>query len=217
MPTNVKPPLFPEGAAFPIPTTAVQRNEGAPKFLFSTLLSDASVTSPSIGPAGTVTGTITYNANGADFDANGKYFDWPWVPGNAGTEEVTQKPHFNSSSTTDAFILCSDNPAHTRVLMLYASSTELTAGRAGALAVTSGLSFSADDDITWRLLWDSAGIEGGANIHELYKNGSLVATNGTALPSVTQTAARVGNNASNTLVANAVCMNYSIWNEAVRP
>jgi len=191
---------------------------GTPKpFLHSTLLSDLSVTAPLIGPPGTVTGVITYNSNGADIDANGKHFCFPWVPQPAGTQEMKWKPHFNNNSLQDAFFSCADNPVHTRVLMQWANIKELAAGRAGALAVTSGISFAIDTDIIWRLLWDAAGIEGGSNIHELYRDGLLVATNGTALPAVTQTELRIGNNSLNTLHANAVLKDIKVWNVALRP
>jgi hypothetical protein len=187
-----------------------------PDVLYSTLLSDASVTSPEVGTAGTVVGTISYDASGADIDANGKYFCFPWVPGNAGTWEFIWTPHFSSASTTNAFFL-DDDAGATRILGLYQSSTEMAMGRAGALAQTSSLTFAADDEITVRLVWDSAGIESGSNIHRLYINGVLNGTNDTALPAVAETVMRVGNNSGDSLHTNAKIKELKIWSTAIVP
>jgi hypothetical protein len=188
----------------------------SPDVIYSTLLSDAAVTSPLVGGAGTVVGSITYDAAGGDIDANGKYFCFPWVPANAGTWEVEWTPHFDSTSVTNAYIL-DDNAGATRVLGLYQASTEIAFGRAGGLAETSGLSFATDSTNTLKLVWDTAGIEGGPNIHEFYFNGVLDGFSTVALSAVTETDLRLGNNSGDTLFANAKMRNLKIWSTAIRP
>ena len=198
------------------PTAVSIGTPPSPDVIHSTLLSDASVTSPEVGSAGTVTGTILYDTLGGDVNANGKYFDFPWTPATVGTWEVEWTPHIDSTSATNNFILDTDD-ASTRVLILYQTTTEIAAGRAGALAGTSSLLFAADQTIKLRLVWDAAGIDGGTNIHRFYVDGVLNGTNDTALPAVSQTVLRLGNNAGDTLHANGKMRNLKIWSTAIIP
>jgi hypothetical protein len=191
--------------------------EPEPDILYSTLLSDASVTSPEVGSAGTVTGSITYDANGADIDADGKYFDFPWIPSpTKGTLEIKWKPHFDNTSTTQAYITAGGGAA-TRLIIYYTPSTEICVVRGAVNFNTTGLTFSAESDNVVRILWDSSGIDGSSNIQRIYFNGVLNGTSDTAMPSLGQTILKIGNHNSVPVFANAVLKDIKIWSTVLVP
>jgi hypothetical protein len=188
--------------------------------VYSTLLSDASVTSPEIGSGGTVTGTITYDADGADIDANGKYFVFPCVPTQTGTIEVYYKPHFDSTDTTARYILGQTNPNDR--LQVGRSGGNFFMGVAGSGVsdvniFTSGVTFATDDVIKIVCKWDNTGIGATTNTMQLLINDVIEATTDTTFGIIDQTEMRVGNNSSNSLFANAKIKDLKHWNEVVSP
>jgi hypothetical protein len=99
-------------------------------FLYTTILSDAAVVTPSVGPTGIVTGTISYDADGANIDGAGKYFSYDWTPQNAGTILFTTKPNHNSGDAVNRYYADEDDPPDSRVYVIY-NGSEFTGGRSG--------------------------------------------------------------------------------------
>jgi hypothetical protein len=71
--------------------------------------------------------------------------------------------------------------------------------------------------MTVRLVWDSTGIDGGANTTRIYIDDVLGGSDNSAIPGVSQTDLRIGNNSQDLFFCNAKIKELKIWNEVVLP
>ena len=187
--------------------------------LYTTLLSTAAITTPAIGPTGTITGTPTYDADGILIDADGKYVDYTFTYARQGAVRFTVRPQHDDTFAANACYL--DNPTNTnKILVRFRTDIDgfqFFFGGSPNISVINPYSFTTNEELEMLGVWDETGIDGSGDKISFYINGVLQGADTGTLPTLTNTIIRIGNDWVKTCDARSKIKEFKIWDEVVLP